>query len=71
MWKPGESVYMQFITYPAMRRSNCPTICAPSRFQRLPEKADYMTTAHYTDKAIGDRFVAYLNARRNTKKPSW
>ena len=49
VWKPGESVYMlpdhlRTITFPAS----------------IPEKAaDYMTTAHYTDKAIGD-FVAYL-----------
>lgn len=61
VWKPGESVYMQFVTYsghaPFMLPNHLRTITFPAS---IPEKAaDYMTTAHYTDKAIGD-FVAYL-----------
>lgn len=61
VWKPGESVYMQFVTYSGHAPFNLPdhlrTITFPAS---IPEKAaDYMTTAHYTDKAIGD-FVAYL-----------
>lgn len=61
VWKPGESVYMQFITYSGHAPFKLPdhlrTITFPAS---IPEKAaDYMTTAHYTDKAIGD-FVAYL-----------
>lgn len=61
VWKPGESVYMQFVTYPGHAPFKLPdhlrTITFPAS---IPEKAaDYMTTAHYTDKAIGD-FVAYL-----------
>lgn len=61
VWKPGESVYMQFVTYsghaPFKLTDHLRTITFPAS---IPEKAaDYMTTAHYTDKAIGD-FVAYL-----------
>ena len=61
VWKPGESVYMQFVTYsghaPLKLPDHLRTITFPAS---IPEKAaDYMTTAHYTDKAIGD-FVAYL-----------
>ena len=61
VWKPGESVYMQFVTYSGHAPFKLPdhlrTITVPAS---IPEKAaDYMTTAHYTDKAIGD-FVAYL-----------
>lgn len=61
VWKPGESVYMQFVTYSGHAPFKLPdhlrTITFPAS---IPEKAaDYMTTAHYTDKAIGD-FVVYL-----------
>lgn len=61
VWKPGESVYMQFVTYSGHAPFKLPdhlrTITFPAS---IPLKAaDYMTTAHYTDKAIGD-FVAYL-----------
>ena len=61
VWKPGESVYMQFVTYSGHAPFKLPdhlrTITFPAS---IPEKdADYMTTSHYTDKAIGD-FVAYL-----------
>ena len=61
VWKPGESVYMQFVTFSGHAPFKLPdhlrTITLPAS---IPEKAaDYMTTAHYTDKAIGD-FVAYL-----------
>lgn len=61
VWKPGESVYMQFVTYsghaPFKLPNHLRTITFPAS---IPEKAaDYMTTAHYTDKAIG-YFVAYL-----------
>ena len=61
VWKPGESVYMQFVTSSGHAPFKLPdhlrTITFPAS---IPEKAaDYMTTAHYTDKAIGD-FVAYL-----------
>lgn len=61
VWKPGESVYMQFVTYSGHAPFKLPdhlrTITFPAS---IPEKAaDYMTTALYTDKAIGD-FVAYL-----------
>lgn len=61
VWKPGESVYMQFVSYSGHAPFKLPdhlrTITLPAS---IPEKAaDYMTTAHYTDKAIGD-FVAYL-----------
>lgn len=69
VWKPGESVYMQFVTYSGHAPFKLPdhlrTITFPAS---IPEKAaDYMTTAHYTDKAIGD-FVAYLKTLPQYKK---
>lgn len=69
VWKPGESVYMQFVTYSGHAPFKLPdhlrTITFPAS---IPEKAaDYMTTAHYTDKAIGD-FVAYLKTRPQYKE---
>ncbi len=70
VWKPGESVYMQFVTYSGHAPFKLPdhlrTITFPAS---IPEKAaDYMTTAHYTDKAIGD-FVAYLKTLPQYKEP--
>lgn len=61
VWKPGESVYMQFVTYSGHAPFKLPDHLRTTTFPAsIPEKAaDYMTTAHYTDKAIGD-FVAYL-----------
>lgn len=61
VWKPGESVYMQFVTYSGHAPFKLPDhLCTITFPASIPEKAaDYMTTAHYTDKAIGD-FVAYL-----------
>lgn len=61
VWKPGESVYMQFVTYSGHAPFKLPDHLRAITFPAsIPEKAaDYMTTAHYTDKAIGD-FVAYL-----------
>lgn len=61
VWKKGEPVYMQFVTYSGHAPFKLPdrlkTISFPAS---IPEKAaDYMATAHYTDKAIGD-FVAFL-----------
>ena len=69
VWKPGESVYMQFVTYSGHAPFKLPdhlrTITFPAS---IPERAaDYMTTAHYTDKAIGD-FVAYLKTLPQYKK---
>lgn len=69
VWKPGESAYMQFVTYSGHAPFKLPdhlrTITFPAS---IPEKAaDYMTTAHYTDKAIGD-FVAYLKTLPQYKK---
>lgn len=69
VWKPGESVYMQFVTYSGHAPFKLPdhlrTITFPAS---IPEKAaDYMTTAHYTDKAIGD-FVAYLKTLSQYKE---
>lgn len=61
VWKPGESVYIQFVTYSGHAPFKLPDHLRTITFPvSIPEKAaDYMTTAHYTDKAIGD-FVAYL-----------
>lgn len=69
VWKPGESVYMQFVTYSGHAPFKLPDHLRSITFPAsIPEKAaDYMTTAHYTDKAIGD-FVAYLKTLPQYKK---
>lgn len=64
IWNPGESVYMQFVTYSGHAPFVLPDELREVHFSdTIPQKvADYMTTARYTDKAIG-RFVEYLQSR--------
>ncbi len=64
IWREGESVYMQFVTYSGHAPFKLPEELKQVRFSdRVPTKMnDYMTTANYTDRAIGE-FVAYLKSR--------
>ncbi|WP_373846264.1 LTA synthase family protein, partial [Bacteroides heparinolyticus] len=61
IWKKGENVYMQLVTYSGHAPFKLPEELKEVRFSpAIPQKMnDYMTTARYTDKAIG-RFVEYL-----------
>lgn len=61
IWKPGEHVYMQLVTYSGHAPFKLPEKLKEVHFtSAIPQKMnDYMTTAHYTDRAIG-RFVDYL-----------
>lgn len=61
IWKAHESSYIQFVTYSGHAPFKLPehlrTLPIPEGF---PEKAgDYLTTAHYTDRAIG-QFIDFL-----------
>mgnify|MGYP002448948711 FL=1 len=61
VWKKGENAYMQFITYSGHAPFILPEHLREVSFSAdIPEKmGNYMTTARYTDKAIG-KFVEYL-----------
>ena len=61
IWKKGENAYMQLITYSGHAPFILPKQLREVSFSSgIPEKmGDYMTTARYTDKAIG-KFVEYL-----------
>lgn len=61
IWKKDENVHMLFITYSGHAPFVLPQHLRELSFsEKIPEKMrDYMTTARYTDKAIG-KFVEYL-----------
>lgn len=61
IWKEGENAYMQFITYSGHAPFVLPEELREVSFSsNIHEKmGHYMTTARYTDKAIG-KFVEYL-----------
>ena len=61
IWKKGENVYMQLVTYSGHAPFKLPEELKEIHFSpAIPQKMnDYMTTARYTDKAIG-KFVEYL-----------
>ncbi|EKU90737.1 LTA synthase family protein [Bacteroides oleiciplenus] len=61
IWKKGENAYIQFITYSGHAPFILPEHLREVSFSAdIPEKmGSYMTTARYTDKAIG-KFVEYL-----------
>lgn len=70
IWKSGEDVYMQFITYSGHAPFRLPEELKKIFFTegKYPQKAvDYMTTAHYTDEAIGC-FVDYLKTKSAYKE---
>lgn len=64
IWKKGENAYIQCITYSGHAPFKLPEKLKEVTFSAaIPEKmSDYMTTARYTDKAIGE-FVEFLKTR--------
>lgn len=64
VWKKGENAYIQCITYSGHAPFELPEELKEIFFSSaIPQKMnDYMTMAHYTDKAIGE-FIAYLKTR--------
>lgn len=61
VWKDGGNAYLQFVTYSGHAPFVIPEHLRTISFSNaIPQKVqDFMTAAHYTDKAIGE-FVAYL-----------
>lgn len=61
IWEKGENVYMQLVTYSGHAPFKLPEELKEIHFSpAIPQKMnDYMTTARYTDKAIG-KFVEFL-----------
>lgn len=61
IWKNGENAYMQLVTYSGHSPFKLPEELKEIYFSdSIPQKMnDYMTTARYTDKAIG-KFVEFL-----------
>lgn len=64
IWKKGENVYIQCITYSGHAPFKLPEELKEVSFSTaIPQKMnDYMTMAHYTDNAIGE-FVEFLKTR--------
>lgn len=64
VWKPGENVFIQMVTYSGHTPFKIPEHLKKVHFSDdIPEMmADFMTAAHYTDEAIG-KFVEYIKAR--------
>lgn len=64
VWPVGEAAFVQCVTYSGHAPFVLPEELKSISFsERIPDLMNrYMTTAHYTDEAIG-RFVAYLRSR--------
>lgn len=69
VWKQDETVFMQFVTYSGHAPFVLPQHLQEISFSdSIPAKAaDYMKTARYTDKALG-QFVDFLKSRPEYKK---
>lgn len=69
IWKQGETVFMQFVTYSGHAPFVLPQHLQEISFSdSIPAKAaDYMKTARYTDKALG-QFVDFLKSRPEYKE---
>lgn len=69
VWKPGENVYMQFVTYSGHAPFLMPDELKQVAFsEKIPEiMNNYMTVAHYTDEAIG-QFINFLKTRPEYKE---
>lgn len=69
VWKQGETVFMQFVTYSGHAPFVLPRHLQEISFSdSIPEKAaDYMKTARYTDKALG-QFIDFLKSRPEYKE---
>lgn len=64
VWREGENVYMQFVTYSGHAPFLMPDELKQVSFSpSIPEVMNnYMTVANYTDRAIG-KFIEYLKTR--------
>lgn len=64
IWRQGENVFIQMVTYSGHSPFKMPEYLKSLHFSdRIPGvMADYMAVAHYTDSAIGE-FIAYLKTR--------
>lgn len=69
VWKEGEHVYLQFVTYSSHNPFRMPDELKHLSFSdEIPEMMnDYMTVVNYTDHAIG-KFVEYLKTRPEYKE---
>lgn len=69
VWKQDETVFMQFVTYSGHAPFVLPQHLQEISFSdSIPTKAaDYMKTARYTDKALG-QFVDFLKSRPEYKE---
>lgn len=69
VWKQNETVFMQFVTYSGHAPFVLPQHLQEISFSdSIPAKAaDYMKTARYTDKALG-QFVDFLKSRPEYKE---
>lgn len=69
IWKQDETVFMQFVTYSGHAPFVLPQHLQEISFSdSIPAKAaDYMKTARYTDKALG-QFVDFLKSRPEYKE---
>lgn len=69
VWKQDETVFMQFVTYSGHAPFVLPQHLQEISFSdSIPAKAaDYMKTARYTDKALG-QFVDFLKSRPEYKE---
>ena len=69
VWKQDETVFMQFVTYSGHAPFVLPQHLQEISFSAsIPAKAaDYMKTARYTDKALG-QFVDFLKSRPEYKE---
>ena len=69
IWKQNETIFMQFVTYSGHAPFVLPQHLQEISFSdSIPAKAaDYMKTARYTDKALG-QFVDFLKSRPEYKE---
>lgn len=69
VWKKGENVFMQFVTYSGHNPFHMPDDLKLVTFSNENPQMmnDYMTVVNYTDRAIGD-FVEYLKSRPEYKE---
>ena len=69
VWKKGENVYLQFVTYSSHNPFRMPDELKRISFSNsIPQVMnDYMTVVNYTDRAIGE-FIKYLKTRPEYKE---
>lgn len=62
IWKPGENVFMQIVTFTSHHPFRIDDRLKSIKFTHPPLMADYMTACHYTDEALGI-IIDYLQSR--------